>query len=184
MPILGIWASQNYPRVTDTGAMIPLSAITVGSTGASSITFSSIPSTYTHLQIRSMVLTSSTLTEDMKCQFNSDTASNYATHYLYGSGSTVYAAASSSISYLNLGTGSQNSTSPSVAVVDILDYANSNKFKTTRVLVGADANGSGNIYLTSGLWRSTSAITSIVLTPYSGTISPYSSFALYGIKGA
>ena len=181
-PILGIWASAQ--QGTFGSSYESIQTVTVGSGGASSVSFTSIPSTYTHLQIRSMVLTSSTLTEDMKCQFNSDTAANYATHYLYGNGSTAYAAASTSISYLNLGTGSQNSTSPSVAVADILDYANTNKFKTTKVLVGADANGSGNIYLNSGLWRSTSAITSIVLTPYSGTISQYSVFALYGIKGS
>ena len=156
---------------------------TVGAGGVSNVTFSSIPSTYTHLQIRSLVLSSSTGSQDMKCQFNGDTATNYSTHYLYGSGATAFASASSSIAYLNLGTGGQAATYPAVAVADILDYANTNKYKTTKVLVGSDANGSGYIWLNSGSWRSTSAITSIVLTPFSGTISQYSSFALYGIKG-
>jgi hypothetical protein len=160
-----------------------LSTVTVPSGGLSSITFAGIPTTgYTHLQIRSLVLSSSTGSQDMKCQFNGDTATNYSTHYLYGSGSTAFASASSSIAYLNLGTGSQAATYPAAAVADILDYANTNKYKTTKVLVGSDANGSGYIWLNSGSWRSSSAITSIVLTPFSGTISEYSSFALYGVK--
>jgi hypothetical protein len=65
--------------------------------------------------------------------------------------------------------------------MDILDYANTNKFKTTRTLEGYDANGSGNVSLTSGLWQSTSAINSITITAV-GTFNQYSQFALYGVK--
>jgi hypothetical protein len=68
-------------------------------------------------------------------------------------------------------------------ICDVLDYANTNKFKTLRSLTGNDRNGSGSIWLDSGLWRSTSAITSIKFT--TGTaFAQYSQFALYGIKGA
>jgi hypothetical protein len=69
-------------------------------------------------------------------------------------------------------------------VVDILDYANTNKYKTTRNLMGFDYNGSGTIRSISGLWMSTSAINSITLT--TGTSSNWqgdTQFALYGIKG-
>ena len=70
-------------------------------------------------------------------------------------------------------------------IVDVLDYANTNKFKTIRNLEGFDVNGSGGLVaLTSGLYRSTSAITSIKLTPNAGNYAQYSHFALYGIKGA
>jgi hypothetical protein len=66
--------------------------------------------------------------------------------------------------------------------MDILDYANTNKFKTTRTLTGSDLNGSGVVSLDSGSWRSTSAITSITFTARANLINTYSSFALYGIK--
>jgi hypothetical protein len=65
-----------------------------------------------------------------------------------------------------------------------LDYTNTNKNKTARSLWGYDANGSGYVGLYSGLWRNTSAINRIDYVPASGTFPQYSSFALYGIKGA
>jgi hypothetical protein len=75
-------------------------------------------------------------------------------------------------------------------IVDILDYANTNKYKTIRSLTGHDHNGviagiHAIVNLNSGSWRSTSAINSIVIGVVSGTaFNQYSSFALYGIKGA
>ena len=69
-----------------------------------------------------------------------------------------------------------------VAVIDILDYANTNKYKTYRSLTGGDANGSGQVLLRSSNWRSTSAVTSMTLYPGVGNFTQYSSFALYGIK--
>ena len=71
-----------------------------------------------------------------------------------------------------------------VNVIDILDYANTNKYKTLRVLTGIDVNGSGGyVQLSSGLWQSSSAITSITLTN-STNYTTATQFALYGIKGA
>jgi hypothetical protein len=71
-------------------------------------------------------------------------------------------------------------------IVDILDYANTNKYKTTRFIGGVETNASSQSYSNfgSGNWRNTNAITSIVLFPQSGTFAQYSSYALYGIKGA
>ena len=69
------------------------------------------------------------------------------------------------------------------AVIDILDYANTNKNKTIRALDGLDNNGSGTVAFSSSLWSSTSAINSIEISGLGGTIQQYSSFALYGIKG-
>jgi hypothetical protein len=66
-----------------------------------------------------------------------------------------------------------------------LDYANTNKYKTTRSIGGNDNNGSGFVSLISGLWLSTSAISNIEIIPLNGTLwTQYSHFALYGIKGA
>jgi len=70
------------------------------------------------------------------------------------------------------------------SVIDILDYANANKYKTIRSLSGTDYNNSnGRLFYSSGNWRSTSAVTTITLTNDSGTnFTQYSSFALYGVK--
>lgn len=172
-PILGIIASQNYPRSTNSYESI--ATVTVGSGGASSITFSSIPSTYQHLQIRAFMVGGNYTT----IRFNGDnTGSNYRNHYLAGNGS----AASASTNANNAYTPMSASANGYVDVIDILDYADTNKYKTIRALEGYDNNGSGEVYFSSNLWMSTSAISSIVFTPAS-SMSQYSQFALYGIKG-
>ena len=69
-------------------------------------------------------------------------------------------------------------------VIDILDYANTNKYKTVRTLSGDDKNGSGYVVFGSGLWQNTNAVSTITLTNHGATnFQQYSSFALYGIKG-
>ncbi len=191
-PILGIIASQNYQRITDTGDMFPIAVVTVGSAGASTITFSSIPATYTHLQIRGIARTDRTayFLDYGKVTFNSDTSSVYTTHHLQGDGSSVsvYADTNTAFAWI-LRFAAVASPTPSntfgAFVVDILDYKDTNKFKTIRNLGGADTNGAGELGLYSGLWRSTSAISSISITPGGGTqFNQYTQFALYGIKGA
>lgn len=196
MPILGIIASNQQGRVTDTGAYFPLQVITVGSAGASSITFSNIPNTYTHLQIRGIGKTTaddgfnSVTTLSVRCNGDS-TSGNYVWHLLYGNGSS--AGALSSTIYGNqdkmgIGYVAQNGSGITNIyagnIIDVLDYTNTNKYKTFRSLSGQDHNNVGNqqVELMSGLWLSTSAITSITLLPNDGNFVQYSSFALYGIK--
>jgi len=168
-----------------------IATVTV-STAVSSVTFSSIPATYTHLQLRSIVRGSkvAAYSDFQFASFNSDTTyTNYTTHYLTGNGSSAGAARfPQSAGYYAVVSEQTNNTclanSFAVSVTDILDYANTNKYKTIRRLGGWDGNGAGDVYFTSSLWMSTSAINSITITPPSANISQYSSFALYGIKGA
>lgn len=175
-PMLGIMASQISGHLT-AYSYDSIATVTVGGGGTTTITFSSIPSTYTHLQIRGFMMNGNYAT----LRFNGDTtAANYANHYLTGNGAAASSAYNASAAYVPM-SGSGGTTNPYVFVTDILDYANTNKFKTVRSLEGYDANGSGSVYLSSNLWRSSSAVTSIVLTAAS-TINQYSSFALYGIK--
>ena len=160
-----------------------IATTTVGSGGSGTITFSSIPSGYEHLQIRAMNLGSASGT-DVRIRFNSDTGSNYRTHYLYGQGSSAVAGASGATTYATIALTSLSTDKPSVLVTDILDYRSTSKNKTIRSLTGMDDNGSGYILLYSGLWFATpAAITQIDITPNSGNFNQYSSFALYGIKG-
>lgn len=176
------------PGDVDPGAFIPIATTTLA-TAAATITFSGIPQNYEHLQIRG-IGRSSTATAadvDLRVQFNGDTGNNYSIHYLYGSGSAVAAAATTSNTYTTGGVVIKDGNTAntfSTNVIDILDYSNASKNKTVRVLTGWDANGSGYIYLNSGAWLSTAAITSLTLTPWQGNFMTYSSFALYGIKRA
>jgi len=188
MPILGIVASSNYQRVApDTGAMFPLGMVQVGSGGSSTITFSSIPSTYKHLQIRAIAGSANSNISSFLINVNSDSGANYAWHYVYGDGSTAAAGASSSANFMRvinlLGTGLANAFS--AEIIDVLDYASTSKNKTFRMLGGGDRNGSGGVHLQSGVWLNTNAITSITFTPSdSFNFQQYTQFALYGIKGA
>lgn len=150
----------------------------------STVTFSSIPSTYKHLQLRAFIKGSAPAY--LKGNFNSDTGANYSWHELGGIGSgsgLAGAGASASIALLGDQVSVTNTSVFGVTIIDILDYADTNKYKTTRALSGHDANGSGGIFLCSSSWRNTAAISTIALNLDSGTFSQYSSFALYGIKG-
>jgi hypothetical protein len=161
---------------------------TVGAGGASSISFTSIPATYTHLQVRVLAqnIYTSIDIDDIRIRFNSDTAANYSYHLVRGNGATaISAAGSSTTSMIAPYSTAVNTTSSifGVSVVDILDYANTNKYKTIRALGGSDQNGAGAVGLYSGSWRSTSAVTDINMFNLNGNWKQYSSFALYGIKG-
>jgi hypothetical protein len=118
---------------------------------------------------------------------NSDSGANYAYHSVNGDGSsasaTGLASQTETYGYVNTSASSTSSVF-AAAVIDVLDYADTNKNKTIRTLGGNDQNGSGFVRLASGLWRSTAAITTIRLYPdNSASFAQYSSFALYGIKG-
>lgn len=174
--VAGLLTSGAAP---DNGQFESIATVTIGAGGASSASFNSIAGTYKHLQIRAM----GSLTSgggECKIEFNGDTTvTNYYNHVLYGSGSTAAAASANNTSF-----GFQlDSAAVGGGVLDILDYANTNKYKTARNLSGNDTNGGGYITFRSGLWKNTNAITDITIRPASGNFAQYSQFALYGIKG-
>ena len=153
--------------------------------GTGTLTFSSIPATYAHLQIRG-IYSGSVVERSLLLRFNSDTAGNYSWHELSGNGTSAGAGAGANATGIYVGYASNTTTNtyPSPFVIDILDYANTNKYKTVRSLNGNDLNGSGWAILYSGNWRSTSAVDSITLYLNSGNYNTYSHFALYGIRSA
>lgn len=191
-PILGIYASQISGHLWEpAGAYDALWSTTVPSGGVSTITISNIPQTYKHLQIRMLGRTNRTTysSDYIKLVANNDTGANYANHQLVGTGSAASAAGTTGNTNAFIQRFSGNAIAANifgVAVVDILDYANTNKYKTIRNLGGIDENnvaGVGEIGLYSSLWLNTSAISSITLSSGGGTLfSQYSSFALYGIN--
>lgn len=161
-------------------------ATTTLSSGQTTVTFSSIPQDYTHLQIRAIGrLGEATTDNNIYMQFNGDTASNYSYHYILGSGSSVGAggvATQSNVLALRTTGASSSANMFGVGIIDILDYNNTNKFKTVRSLTGHDQNGSGFLFFESGNWRSTAAITSLTFSVGVSNIATGSSFALYGVK--
>jgi hypothetical protein len=192
MPILGIMASAISGNLSSYES---ISTVTVGSGGSATIEFTSIPSTYKHLQVRAFAQSNRGTFGNDDCWIrvgngSFDTGTNYGYHILSGDGSTASASAGSSTSRGYFGyAGTGVSSTFGVSIVDILDYANTNKNKTIRILNGQDQNGlvggyPGLVMLTSSLWRSTSSIDRIQIYPNSGTqFNQYSQFALYGIKG-
>jgi hypothetical protein len=151
-------------------------ALGTGSSGV--ITFSSIPSTYKHLQIR--ITGFQATSNDIFIKVNSD--AGVRGHWLMGNGSTASAGSEAGTGDGQyFGTFGWNATYPSVYVVDVLDYGSTTKAKTIRSLGGYDSNGAGRVNLLSSLFTTTSAITSITFTS-GNSYSSNSHFALYGIK--
>ena len=185
MPILGIMASAMSANIFQVpGSYDSLATVTVGAGGVASITFAGIPNTYKHLQIRALVRNTST-SNGYNARFNSDSGSNYARHYLIGTGSSAVAAAVTSTTSAILNDAAISTSSTGVfgaSVCDILDYANTTKNKTIRTLGGFDNNGNGSIGFLSGLYMSTSAISSILIFPDAGNFAEYSQFSLYGVR--
>lgn len=185
LPPLGF---KSFAAFAPDGAYDALATVIVPSGGLANITFTGVPTGYKHLQIRGFMYGSSTGASPAM-RFNGDTGANYQTHALAGAGSgTPGAYAYTSTRNTNILSlvinGVSTGTSPSVGIWDILDYSDTNKYKTTRTLIGYDANGSGEVDFTSGAWRNTNAISSITLLLEGGsaTYGNYSSFALYGVK--
>jgi hypothetical protein len=189
----------NDPYIPPILAFDSIATTTVGSGGASSITFSSIPSDYTHLQIRMMARFTNDpggSTDDwfIWLRPNNDSSSSvYTFHDVGGRGSGG--------SSYGVGTGGGHtgfllnrfptnialSNTFGVNITDILDYRNTNKYKTFRAIGGNSMNfnnsKNGVFSLHSGLWLNTNAITSFTLVPgFSSNFAQYSHFALYGIK--
>ena len=163
------------------------SATGTGSSGT--ISFTSIPNTYTHLQIRASMRTNDPAATTTNCyiQFNTITGASYTYHYLLGNGTTASAAGAANQTFSFAGNATATSTGTgtmAVFIADILDYANTSKNKTVRVISGHDQNGSGEIWTTSSLFMSTSAISSVQIIASGTTWTTASTFSLYGIQAA
>jgi hypothetical protein len=192
MPILGIIDSAKTGNLSG-NSFDSIATTTIGASPTASVTFSSIPSTYKHLQVRfiSRNTRGSSTLDGIGIRMNADSANNYANHRMYGAGAgQVVGTGETSVSRISIGImpastgGSANVFGG--AIVDILDYKDTNKNKTVRSLAGYDDNGEayGVIGVFAGVWLSTTAITSLTIISTDGTgLGQYSSFALYGIKG-
>lgn len=157
-------------------------ASTLLASATASITFTNIPQGYKHLQIRGIIANSTGLA-GFAMTFNGDTSANYNWHYMQGNGATTASGATTSATSITGALGTNTANIFGGSVTDILDYANTNKYKTAKIFHGYDANGSGYIQMNSGSWMSTAAITSITMTCGSGNFTTYTRLSLYGLKG-
>jgi hypothetical protein len=155
----------------------PIATTTLSST-ASSITFSSIPGTYTDLRLV-LVGKNGVGSNTTRLRFNSDTGTNYSRTYLEGDGSAAASSRNTSGTSILVG---DNRTTIGLQTMDIFSYAGSTN-KTVLCSTANDTNGAGTVNVTVGLWRNTNAITSIELSladPFSiGTVA-----TVYGILKA
>jgi hypothetical protein len=189
MPIPGIIASGVIEQITGAYESIA-SATGTGSSGT--ITFSSIPATYQHLQIRVLARSDYNAASDNDLVFlrlNGNTGTNYAQHELRGDGSAVTAGAGTGNTLMTMGyLARSNNTANvhSVLIIDIHDYASSTKNTTVRSFGGFDSNASGTyngrIGLHSGLFINTDAVTSLSVISAGGNFTNTTSISLYGIK--
>jgi len=172
---------------TAIGAYDALATVTLAS-ATSSVSFTGIPNTYKHLQVRA-IARSTDASGNVQGDFyvNGDTSgANYAFHHIEASGSgtpgsTGYADANIAYWQRLPGAGSTSNVFGTY-IFDFLDYANPNKYKTFRQIGGFDSNGSGQIFMVSNLWKKTDAITSMTFYSDTGNLAQYSQFALYGVK--
>jgi hypothetical protein len=156
-----------------------IASTTLGS-AAASVTFSSIAATYTDL----VLVMSGTATSggpSTLLTFNGDTASNYSYTYLTGNGTAASSGRGSTQTSITVSYNGVVGSSPNTNIVQIMNYANTTTNKTILSRANQTAFGTDAIV---GLWRSTSAITSMTLTTSSSTFVAGSTFNLYGITSA
>lgn len=176
-------SSSNSVTTTNNYTSIATQAI---SSNTSSILFTNIPQNYKNLQLRIFARGSNSVTSDYSyINFNEDGSGSYSSHYLSGNGTTSvvsgYVNSAQPLS-LNFPCANANANVFGSAVVDILDYTNTTKFKTARIFNGWDNNGSGNVFIWSIVWSSLNPITSIKLIGWGlANYVPNSHVALYGI---
>lgn len=188
MPILGVIASSTRQgQSTDAGAMFPISSVIVGSAGSSTINFSSIPQTYTHLQLRlsQRCSVAGAGLNGSYIEFNSDTtAGNYSFHRLVGDGSSASSYGVNSLDGLAFSTTNGDTGNYfAYTIIDIFDYTSTNKYKTCRSLNGGALDSQyGAVGLYGQAWKNTNAITSIQIVPAGGTLVQSTTAYLYGVK--
>jgi hypothetical protein len=165
--------------------MVPIARLTGAGVTRS---FTNIPQTYRHLQLRITIRDrfASTATAAF-LRFNGDASGTYWMHGLRTDGSTASITQNTAIAgYLQIATiPADNVAYGNYAsmTVDILDYRNTGKLKTVKTISGWDANGSGYWSMLSGVWNNTAAITSIQCGADSLGDATDTIITLYGVTG-
>ncbi len=181
MPNIGFWATAGAGGGAS-GNALPLISTQVLTGTASTISFTSIPSTFKHLQLRIAARPISDGNAAIQYRFNSDTGSNYFWRYLASSGTMTSYGVTPAATQIKatLFYWGMSATFPTAQVCDILDYANVNKWKTLRAFSGQTGSNANELGLHSGHWENTSAISSIDILI--NNCATGSRFSLYGVS--
>jgi len=178
--------STSLSLALENNFMEPIASTLVGAGGANAVIFNDIPQTYKHLQVRlTCALASAVYDADIVMQFNGDYANSYSKHRIYGSGSSVGVDYSGTLNYMQIARSGGAASVFGAAIIDILDYTNTNKTKVVRSFFGQDSNGSGYMMISSGLWNNTSPVTAIRINEanFTGSFAQHTRISLYGMKG-
>lgn len=156
----------------------PIASATLG-TATSSVTFSSIPSTYTDLILVANPI--NTTTTALNLYLNSDTGTNYSCTRLFGDGGTAYSDRFSNTASSLGGWGTNTNTNPYLFVLQIMNYSNTTTNKT--ILTRVTELNAGYVGFITTLWRNTAAVNSLTFNG-NNNFAVGSTFNLYGILGA
>jgi hypothetical protein len=161
-----------------TGTYTLIASTTIG-TATGTVTFSSIPATYTDLVLVIQYQSAANCVANIT--FNNDTGSNYSTTYLSGNGTTAASArGSNETSIGTVYTGASFNGKLGQVTIQVQDYSNATTYKTA---INRTSSAGGEATATVGLWRSTAAINRVDVTGTSGaTFASGSTFKLYGIE--
>jgi hypothetical protein len=170
---------------------------TVSGSSTTTVTFSSIPQTYTDLVLVMSVRASAVTFNNMNFMnttLNSDTSAIYSPTFLYyrntGGGASAISSRGTNENNFNLGgiaTNNFGSSIFSTYTINFMNYSNTTTNKTVlaRIATGGDLTAMDDAWAAVGLYRSTSAISTISVSPSSsGNFVAGSTFSLYGIKAA
>jgi hypothetical protein len=184
-PVLETFANASLRGFRAGGALAPGSydlITTIAGSGTNSITFSSIPNTYKHLQIR-IIGRSSAGTPSIGLRVNGDSGNNYAWHRMQTDGSSITAndrATSTSYGFLGFMNPSLSANGYTPFIVELPDYLSA-KNRTIRSMQGIQ---NANCGISGCLYMSTTAVSSItIFDAASGNFTTASRFSLYGIRG-
>lgn len=160
--------------------MIPISTVTVGSGGVSSISFTGIPQTYTDLAIK-VSFRNTADNANWQLSFNGVTT-NLSDRAVGGNGAAANSYSDATLIYGFICRSTNTANTFSNSDIYIPNYAGSAYKSISMDSVTENNATTAFAYLTAGLWSNTSAITSVVMTPTSGTFAQYSTATLYGIR--
>jgi len=150
-----------------------IASTTVG-TATNTITFSSIPSTYTDLVV--IMNGTATVAADVYFYYNSDTTnSNYSNTYFYGNGSTVGTGRDPIP-----GVGTFYTTVTNI-IANVMNYSNSTTYKTA---INRSDTAASAVIARVMMWRNTAAINQLVIKQSSGNFNTGATFSIYGITAA
>lgn len=165
-----------------------IASSTVGAGGTSAITFSSIASTYTDLQVVASLRTDGTFGNPWYDTYITLNGTNLSWRDIISTGISA-SSRNGATDFVTLGVTSSGATASTFGNISfyIPNYAGSLN-KSVSIDGVAENNASGNgMGLSAGLYSSSSAVTSITITPYNSPtvkLAQYSTAYLYGVKNA